>query len=245
MIPIGDDNSDRGTKPFVTWGIIAVNIIVFALLQGFGTNERFTYTYSTVPAEIVSGKDIVTRDSAVLDPSTHARYLVPGLQPTPIPVYLTLIISMFMHAGIAHIVGNMLYLFIFGDNVEDSLGHFRFLLFYLFCGIAAGLAHVLATLLTGADPLIPCLGASGAISGVLGAYLLLFPRKRVRVLFFRFITQVPAILAIGMWFVFQVVEGLGLLGGGEGGVAYGAHVGGFIMGFGTVKIWALGRRTAA
>jgi membrane associated rhomboid family serine protease len=242
MIPIGDDNRDRRTRPFVTWALIAVNVLVFVFFQGLGNNERFTYAYSTVPAEILSGKDVVTPDRAFLDRSTGHRYLVPGLQPTPVPVFLTIFISMFMHAGIAHILGNMLYLLIFGDNVEDRLGHFRYLLFYLFCGAIASLAQVYTTLYTGGALNVPSLGASGAISGVLGAYLLLFPRKRVRVLMGFFIVPVPAVFAVGIWFVFQLVNGLGYLGGGSsGGVAYAAHIGGFVAGFATVKIWEIGR----
>jgi membrane associated rhomboid family serine protease len=242
LIPIGDDNSDRRTRPYVTWALIAVNAIVFILLQGFGTNARFTYAFSTVPSEILSGRDVVTPDRQVVDPSTGERAVVPGLGRTPISVYITLLVSMFMHGGIAHILGNMLYLFIFGDNVEDRLGHVHFLLFYLFSGIAASLAHVFTTKLTGGNLDVPSLGASGAIAGVLGAYLMLFPRRRVRVLLFRFITNVPAVVAVGVWFLFQVVNGLGMLGGGSGsGVAYAAHVGGFIVGFLTIRLWAAGR----
>ncbi len=243
MIPIGDDNRDRMSTPVITWALIAANVIVFVLLQGFGTNARFDAAYSMVPAEIITGKDVVTRDRVVLDRATGQRYVVPGLQPTPVPVYLTIIISMFMHAGIAHIAGNMIFLAVFGDNVEDRLGHFRFLLFYLFCGVAAALAQVEVTRLTHGNLFVPTLGASGAISGVLGAYLLLFPRKRVRILFSFWVVAVPAIVAVGLWFVFQVVSGLGYLGGGAGGgVAYAAHVGGFIAGFATVPLWAIGRK---
>jgi membrane associated rhomboid family serine protease len=246
MIPIGDDNRDRASTPIVTWFLVAINVIVFVFFQGFGTNENFTYAYSTVPQEILSGHDIVTPDRTMVDRSTGARYAVPGLKETPIPVFLTILVSMFMHGGIAHIAGNMLFLFVFGDNVEDRLGRFRFLLFYLFCGVVATLAHVLATSAAGRDLLVPSLGASGAISGVLGAYLLLFPRKRVRVLFSWFITSVPAVVAVGIWFLFQVINGLGYLGGGTGGgVAYAAHIGGFVAGFATIKLWAMGRQQAS
>ncbi len=243
MIPIGDDNRDRRTKPFVTWMLVAVNVIVFVFFQGFGSNQRFTYAFSTVPQEILTGKDVVTPDRVLVDRSTGQRFLVPGLQPTPVPPWLTILFSMFMHAGLAHIIGNMLYLLIFGDNVEDRLGHFRYLLFYLFSGTIAALAQVYTTLFTGGNLLVPSLGASGAISGVLGGYLLLFPRKRVRVLFFYAIVEVPALVAVGLWFVFQVVSGLGYLGGGRsgGGVAYAAHIGGFVAGFATVKLWGAGR----
>jgi membrane associated rhomboid family serine protease len=168
---------------------------------------------------------------------------VAGLQPTPVPVWLTILFSMFMHAGISHIAGNMLYLFIFGDNIEDRLGHFRYLLFYIFCGAAASLAQVYMTKITHGNLLIPSLGASGAIAGVLGAYLLLFPRNRVRVIIFRFFTTVPAIVAVGIWFVFQVISELGVLGRDTGGgVAYAAHIGGFVAGFATVKLWGVGRK---
>ncbi|HUI72500.1 MAG TPA: rhomboid family intramembrane serine protease [Spirochaetia bacterium] len=243
MIPIGDDNTGRRTVPWITWLIIAANVIVFVFLEGFGTNERFINAYSTVPAKVLTGKDLVTRDRAMVDPSTGQRVLVPGLQHTPIPMWLTIVTAMFMHAGIAHIAGNMLYLFIFGDNIEDRLGHFRYLLFYLFCGLAASLAQIYATRLAKGDLLVPNLGASGAIAGVLGAYLLLFPRNRVRVLMFRFITTVPAIVAVGVWFLFQVIAELGVLGRDTGGgVAYAAHIGGFASGFVTVKLWGVGRR---
>ena len=242
MIPIGDDNRDRTSTPWLTWILIALNVIVFVAFQGFGTNGRFTYAYSTVPQEILTGRDIVTADRAVMDRATGERFLLPGLQPTPVPVYLTLVISMFMHAGWAHILGNMVFLFVFGDNVEDRLGKFRYLLFYLFCGVVAGLAQVMLADFTRRGLMVPSLGASGAISGVLGAYLLLFPRKRVRVLMFFSVISVPAILAVGLWFVFQVISGLGYLGGGSGGgVAYAAHIGGFVAGLATVKLWAIGR----
>jgi membrane associated rhomboid family serine protease len=243
MIPVGDDNRDRRTRPFITWLLIAANVVVFVAFQGFGSNLRFAYTYSTVPAEILSGQDVVTPDRTAIDRSSGRRFQLPGLQPTPVPPWLTILTSMFMHAGIAHILGNMLYLLIFGDNVEDRLGHLRYLLFYLFCGAAASLSHVYVTLWTGGNLMVPSLGASGAISGVLGAYLLLFPRKRVRVLMFYSIVEVPALIAVGLWFVFQVVNGLGYLGGGGsgGGVAYAAHIGGFLAGLVTVKLWGLGR----
>src|SRR5207253_5615483 len=140
----------------------------FVFLQGLGTNDRFTYAFSSVPAEIITGKDIVTRDQILVQPYTGQRVAMPGLQPTPIPVYITLITSMFMHGGIAHILGNMLFLFIFGDNIEDRIGHLRYLIFYMVCGVIASLSHVAATVIFDQNPLVPSLGASGAISGVLG-----------------------------------------------------------------------------
>jgi membrane associated rhomboid family serine protease len=237
MIPIGDDNTDRRSRPIVTWAIVALNVLVFVMLQGCGSNDRFTYAMSTVPEEILTGRDVVTADRTAVDPGTGQRYLVPGLGVTPISVYLTLLVSMFMHGGFAHIAGNMLYLLVFGDNVEDRIGRVRFLLFYLFCGVAASLAHVFVTKLTGQDLDVPSLGASGAISGVLGAYLLLYPRRRVRVLAIGLLIPLPAWVAVGFWFAFQVVNGLGYLGGGTGGgVAYAAHVGGFAAGIATIKL---------
>ena len=246
LFPIGDDNRGRTTTPVVNYVLIAINIIVFIFLQGLGSNDKFTYAFSTVPGEILTGRDIVTRP-VTIQHFTGQTIEMPGLQPTPIPVYLTLITSMFMHGGIAHIFGNLLFLFIFGDNIEDRLGHLRYLIFYLVCGILAGLAHVYATALMANEAstlLVPSLGASGAISGVLGGYILLFPTNRVTVLLSWFVTQVPAFIAIGLWFVFQLINGLGVLGSGSqaGGVAYAAHIGGFIAGLALVKIFQIGRR---
>src|SRR5437870_4341512 len=246
LFPIADDNVDRRTTPVVNYVLILINIFVFVFLQGLGSNEKFTYAFSTVPAEIITGRDVVTRDRILVQPFTGQRVEMPGLQPTPIPVYLTLITSMFMHGGIAHIFGNMLFLFIFGDNIEDRLGHIRYLIFYLVCGILAGLAHVFTTAaFAGGDPaslLVPSLGASGAISGVLGGYFLLFPTNRVTVILSWFVTQVPAFIAIGLWFVFQIISGLGVLGSGSqrGGVAYAAHIGGVIAGLGLIKNFEIG-----
>jgi len=242
FLPIGDDNRDRRIVPFVNYALIAANILVFVLLQGMGSNARFTYSFSTVPREILTGDDVITRDRIVEEPRSGQIFEVPGLGPTPWSVYITLLTAMFMHGGIAHLLGNMLFLWIFGDNLENSLGRARYTVFYLGTGVLASLAHVFATAGLGLNPLVPSLGASGAISGVLGGYLVLFPRRRVTVLMFRFITTVPAVVAIGMWFVFQLVSGLGMLGGMEGGVAYGAHIGGFLAGLVLVKVFAIGRR---
>src|SRR5690348_1669913 len=129
MLPIGDDNTDRRITPLVNYVLIVINVLVFVFLQGAGSNEHFTYAFSTVPAEIMEGKD----------------YAAGVLEPTPIPVYGTLITSMFMHGNWAHLLGNMLYLWIFGDNIENRLGHGRYLFFYLVCGIIASLSHVFAT----------------------------------------------------------------------------------------------------
>jgi membrane associated rhomboid family serine protease len=223
-----------------------VNIFVFIFLQQLGSNTQFTYAFSTVPLEIISGHDVVTSARMLVDPVTGQRLVVPGLGATPFSVYMTLFTSMFMHGGIAHIAGNMLFLWIFGDNIEDRLGHFRYVIFYLVCGLIASLAHVITTAAFATDQsslLVPSLGASGAISGVLGAYILLHPTRRVTVILFRFLTDVPAYVAIGLWFVFQLISGLGILGGGsqQGGVAYAAHIGGFIAGLALIKVFEIGR----
>jgi len=237
MIPISDDDSDRKITPYVNYILIAINIFVFIVLQKLGTNEAFTYSYSTVPAEILSGHDIVTHATMAHDPVTGQEIQIPGLGVTNLPVWLTLITSMFMHGGIAHIAGNMLYLWIFGDNIEDTLGHKRYLIFYLLCGIIASLSHVFTVHFLSNNELIPSLGASGAISGVLGGYLILFPKRRVNVFIIRALIPVPAYVALGFWIVLQVVSQMGLLGGDEsGGVAYAAHIGGFVAGLLLVKI---------
>ena len=239
FIPIGDDNRDRRSTPYVNYLFILINILVFIMLQDWGRNDAFTYGYSTVPAEILLGKDIVTGSRWLVD-EFGQRILIPGLAPTGIPVYLTLISSMFMHGGLAHIAGNMLYLWIFGDNLEDAMGHVKYFFFYLLCGILAGMSHVLTTAYFGIGIYVPSLGASGAISGVLGGYILLFPGRKVHVwLFFFFTISVPAFIAVGLWFVFQVISGMGMLGGEDvSGVAYAAHIGGFIAGLILVKFFA-------
>jgi membrane associated rhomboid family serine protease len=243
MLPIGDDNSGNRFPAYVNISIIIVNVLVFVFLQGFGNNDNFTYAWSTVPQEIITGRDVVTPDQVVTDPSTGQQVLIPGLKPTPISVYLTLLVSMFMHASFLHIAGNMLFLWIFGDNVENAMGHFRYLVFYLVVGIIASLAQVYTTVYLHGDLLVPSLGASGAISGVLGAYLVLFPRRRVSVILLNFLTDVPAIVAIGVWFLFQLISEIGLLGGSDsGGVAYAAHVGGFLSGVLLVRLFTAGRQ---
>jgi membrane associated rhomboid family serine protease len=239
MIPIGDDNSDRHLTPYVNYILIIINILVFVLYQGLGNNIPFTFAYATVPAEILSGQDIITQPQIIQDELTGQSITMPGLQLTPVPVYLTLFTSMFMHGGFAHLAGNMLYLWVFGDNLENVMGHTKYLLFYLLCGVLASLAHVFGSAYLNSNLLIPSLGASGAISGVLGGYVLLFPRRRVRMwLFFIFTISVPAFIALGIWIAFQLINGLGMLGGEEaGGVAYSAHIGGFIAGLLLVKLF--------
>lgn len=242
LLPIGDDNRDRRSTPFVNYLLIALNIFVFIFWQDLGQNLHFTYAFSAVPGEILTGSDIVTDAKILRDPAGQP-FEMPGLGYTPVPVYLTLITSMFMHGGIAHIAGNMMYLWIFGDNLEDAMGHLNYLIFYLLCGVLAGLSHVFSTAYFGQSLLIPSLGASGAISGVLGGYIILFPRRSVHVWFLFTIFSVPAFLAVGLWFVFQIVNGMGALGGEEAsGVAYAAHIGGFIAGLILVKLFS--RRAA-
>jgi membrane associated rhomboid family serine protease len=245
LIPIGDDNRDRRITPYVNYILIAINIFVFIYWQEIGRNIPFTFAFSTVPGEILSGSDIVTDPRIIENPYSGQPEELPGLQRTPISVYLTLFTSMFMHGGIAHIAGNMMFLWIFGDNLEDAMGHRNYLFFYLLCGVLAGLSHVFTTAFFGQNMLIPSLGASGAISGVLAGYMLLFPGRAVHMWLLFGIISVPAFLAVGLWFVFQVINGLGALGGTEtaGGVAYAAHIGGFIVGLILVKFFVLKRRT--
>lgn len=246
IMPIGDDNTGRTIRPWVTYALIAANVFVFFVFQGGGTNEKFTYAFSCVPREIATGEDEVTPPKDV--EYAGQSVIVPGLEPTPGSVYFTLLTSMFMHGGIMHLFGNMLFLWIFGDNVEDSHNHYRYLTFYLVCGLVASLAHVFTTIaLHGADSeqaLIPSLGASGAISGIMGGYLVLHPQRRVMVFLFRMVTQVPAYVAIGMWFLFQVISSLGAFGEGSqtGGVAYAAHIGGFLAGLVLARLFATGRQ---
>lgn len=239
MIPIGDDNTDRHSTPLINYLLIAVNIIVFIFYQKMGANMEFTMGYAAVPAEILSGKDIVTSSQELKDAVTGQEYLLPGLQISPYPVWVTLITSIFMHGSWAHLGGNMLYLWIFGDNLEHRMGHLRYLTFYLLTGFIASFSYIFATYLFGDDPLVPSLGASGAISGVLGGYISLFPTRRVTVLVFWFITRVPALVVLGLWILLQIVSGIGALGEAvSGGVAYSAHIGGFIAGLVLVRLFA-------
>ncbi|HET6671215.1 MAG TPA: rhomboid family intramembrane serine protease [Pyrinomonadaceae bacterium] len=240
IFPIGDDNSDRTTVPIVNYILIAINVLVFVFFQGLGSNDQFTYAFSTVPEEIRTGEDIAR--SVPIEVGDQQAVI--ALQPTPGSVYLTLLTSMFMHGGIMHIFGNMLFLWIFGDNLEHAMGRLRYLGFYLVTGLIASLAHVISTFVFGDNPFIPSLGASGAISGVLGGYLVLFPKRSVRVIMLRMLTTVPAVVAIGLWFVFQLISAFGVIGAGpqsSGGVAFMAHIGGFVAGVVLVKVFTIGR----
>ena len=245
MFPIGDENEPGRGPAFFSLVFIAINIAVFLLLQvpeEGSANQPFTYGYSVIPLEITEGRDL-TRPVAI--EVGGQRGVIPQA-PGPDPIQLTLLTSMFMHGGWLHLLGNMLFLWIFGDNVEHRVGHIPYVLFYLGAGVIASFAQIAIQ----PDSVIPTLGASGAISGVLGAYLIMFPRNRVTVVILRFIpVQVPAIIAIGLWAVFQFINGLGSIAVTEqttGGVAYMAHIGGFVAGvvFGFIGrgIWGTGPR---
>ena len=234
LFPIGDDNSDLLRFPYVTYLLIAANIVVYILFQGAGYNDAFTYAFSVVPREITTGVDLAA--PLVIRDSFGNRAVIP-LQPTPIPVWGTILTSMFMHGGLMHIFGNMLYLWIFGDNLEDRLGHIRFAVFYLVCGAFAALAQIF----TDQNSIIPMLGASGAISGVLGGYILLFPRRSVTAIIFFTVIQIPAFVALGIWIGLQLFQGY-FSSAEAGGVAYMAHIGGFVAGFLLIKVFALGTK---
>ncbi|MGI8998307.1 MAG: rhomboid family intramembrane serine protease [Candidatus Limnocylindria bacterium] len=227
MFPIGDEN-ERGHGPaFISLALIGLNIAVFLLLQAGGapSGEEFTYGYSAVPFEITNGVDLVEPELITIG---GQQVPIPQ-EPGPTPIWLTLLSSMFMHGGWLHLGGNLLFLWVFGDNVEHRIGHLPYLTFYLVVGVIASFAQILVD--TGS--FIPTLGASGAISGVLGAYLVMFPTNRITVLFFLRTIAVPAILAIGLWAAFQFINGFGAFAVTEqtgGGVAYMAHIGGFVAG---------------
>lgn len=235
MFPIGDDNSEITITPYVNYLFIGINILVFVLLQQIGSNDAFSYAFSLVPREVTTGVDL----QGVIPVTNAAGQVLGEIQhfSTPLPVYFNFLSSMFMHGDIMHIFGNMLFLWIFGDNLENLLGHIRFAAFYIVCGFAAALAQVVME----PSSAIPMLGASGAISGVLGGYLVLFPQRQVRALIFNFLTTVPAFVALGLWIGYQILLGF-LAPAGQGGVAYAAHIGGFIAGVVLIKLFALGRR---
>jgi membrane associated rhomboid family serine protease len=221
MFPIGDENEPGHGPAFVTLALIAANIAVFVFLQQLGANEPFLYGWSAIPLEITTGTDLVRPELVDIGGQSFRVPQAPG----PDPIQLTLLSSMFMHGDLLHLGGNMLFLWVFGDNVEHRAGRIPFIVAYLLAGLVGSLAQILSA----TDSPIPTLGASGAISGVLGAYLVLFPGNRVTVFLFRFLTQVPALVAIGMWIAFQVFAQFAAPIG-EGGVAYLAHIGGFAAG---------------
>jgi len=200
MLPIGDDDSARRAVPVVTYALIVLNVLFFLVELGGG--DAFITKWAFVPSRFLAN---------------------------PVADFLTLFTSMFMHGGWLHLGGNMLYLWIFGDNVEDRFGPGRFLIFYLLCGLGATAAQLVFSL----DSNVPNLGASGAIAGVLGSYVLLFPQARVSVLQGQRVIPMPALIVIGFWFILQLFSGIGSIAqtSDTGGVAYMAHVGGFVVGF--------------
>src|SRR5215470_8779361 len=222
MIPIGDDNSDRERWPVITAGLVVANFLVFlyelsVANQGDYALQEFIQKWAAVPRDYF----------------THHR---PG---GGVPYWTTLFTSMFLHGGWGHLLGNMLYLWIFGDNVEDRFGRLAFILFYLAAGVAGGLTQIMAS----GPSNLPLVGASGAIAGVLGAYVFMFPTKRVRIFAYLFVFEVPAFVVIGLWALTQLLNGFGSLGArvasDSGGVAYLAHVGGFAAGIVGALAWRL------
>lgn len=226
MFPIGDDRVEGGRPALVVLGLIALNVVIFLVELAQPSEaalQSFIQAWGVVPREYAAARD---------------------LPPTiPLPFWSTLFTSMFLHGGWMHLAGNMLYLWIFGDNLEKVMGAMRFAIFYFACGVAASLAHIAF----GAGSNIPAVGASGAISGVLGGYLLLFPRNRVRVLTRGGIMSVPAIVVLGFWIFIQLINGIGSLAttSESGGVAYMAHIGGFVAGLVLVKVMTAGSRRVA
>ena len=224
MFPIGDDNPPR-RQPVLTVGLSAVCILVFLYQLPLAQRATavFIYSWGAIPAEILGGRSIGP--------------------PSDVPAWLTVLTSMFLHGDFMHIIGNMLFLWIFGNNVEDQFGHVRFIVFYVLCGIAAAAVHGFSEI---GSP-VPMIGASGAISGVLGAYILMFPHARVRVLiWFGIITvvQLRAWIVLGLWFALQLVNAVLVPVGTEGGVAFWAHVGGFAGGAMLLPLFRPARRHA-
>lgn len=226
MIPLKDDNPTT-SQPLLTIALIVACVLVFLWQQTLGPIEgaKAVYSLGVIPAVLLDIKQL---------PASLAL----------LPAELTVLTSMFLHGGWMHLIGNMLYLWIFGDNIEDTFGRYRFLLFYVICGVAAVLAQ---TLVNPASE-IPMIGASGAVSGVLGAYLLLFPRARVLVVIpfgiFLHTMRLPAVAVLGFWFVLQLVQSLGA-DAGQGGVAFMAHVGGFVTGMALMPLFRRRKRGVA
>jgi membrane associated rhomboid family serine protease len=226
MMPIGDERVQGGPPAVVTFALIALNVLAFLVEMAQpseGALQSFIQAWGVVPREYSAAQD---------------------LPPTiPLPFWSTLFTSMFLHGGWMHLGGNMLYLWIFGDNLEKVMGHARFLLFYVACGVAASFAHIMF----GSGSNVPAVGASGAISGVLAGYLVLFPQNRIRVLTRGGVAHVPAVFVLGFWIFIQFINGLGSMANTSetGGVAYMAHIGGFVAGLVLVKVMAAGSRTRA
>jgi membrane associated rhomboid family serine protease len=214
LFPLKDENPTE-TFPYITILLIAINSVIYFITLAMGRNSyHLVAGYGVIPFEITHGVDI--------DPKV------------PLGPYITLITSLFLHGSIWHLLGNMWFLWIFGNNIEDIEGHFRFLIFYLLGGVVASFLQIAVN----PSSTVPTIGASGAISAVLGAYMLRFPRARIRTLLFIFIfitiISVPAIVFIGIWFFIQLIAGIGRAGAG---VAWFAHIGGFIFGLATIKLF--------
>jgi membrane associated rhomboid family serine protease len=234
VLPLGDLEKTR-ILPIGTYSLIALNVVMYLVQLDRG--QAFTTAYAATPFEITHREDIdrplvlpLEGDENPLDLPGRVelgRRVIPQ-GPGPYPIWLTLLTSLFLHGNELHLAGNMLYLWIFGDNVEEVLGTFRYILVYLCCGVMGTLAQIAVN----PESLIPTLGASGSIAGVMGMYVIWFPHNRVRVLVFRYITEMPALLVIGLWILMQVWLGLGSVGqlGEAGGVAYMAHIGGAATG---------------
>ena len=214
IFPIGDDQVKGGSYPAVSYSFIILNVIVFIFQL---TSDGFTSGYSTIPFEILNGVDLVE--------TTQNIPQAPG----PRPIYFTLFFSMFMHAGWMHLIGNMIFLWVFADNIESTIGSVKFTLFYILGGLAASAAHISFNI----GSTIPSLGASGAIAAVMGAYLVMFPRSKVKMLiliFFRTF-KIPAFVFLGFWIIQQMYSGVGsIMSADSQGVAWWAHIGGFVFG---------------
>jgi membrane associated rhomboid family serine protease len=238
VLPIGD-YQPTANRPWVTWLLIALNVIAYGIQLEEG--QAFTNTYAVTPYEVMNGRDLTGPAQKMLVQGPDGQMMVINVQSNPVfnspdfehqpailPLWTTLITAMFLHGSPLHLLGNMLFLWIFGDNVEDTLGWLEYLLLYLLSGIVGFLAQSMAS----PESVIPVLGASGAVAGVMGAYLLLFPLNAIRVLIFYFPADLPAYVVIGLWIVSQFVLGVLELDrlGKTGGVAYLAHIGGVAMG---------------
>jgi membrane associated rhomboid family serine protease len=242
MFILGDESHHRGKLPWVTFVLVATNVLMFAVQTFVG--ERFTNGFSLVPKEITELRDLRKKERVKIKvhevddygiSHKHDEVFYINHYPGPFPIVLTLVTSMFLHGGLMHLIGNMWFLLVFGRNVECALNHGRFLAFYILCGVVGGLAHVAS------DPhsVIPCLGASGAISGVLGAYVAIHPFNKIRCWFGWWVgvIELPALVVIGVWFLLQYVSAFFLLEHPEysDGIAYWDHLGGF--GTGVLFIW--------
>ena len=240
MIPLSDPDLRRHSIPYVVFALIAVNVVIFVYQLSLNDLDEFIFTYrfGVIPAELVGGIEFGQR---LLITGAGATPIQVDLT-SPIPTWSTMFSSMFLHGGFLHLAGNMVFLWVFGDNIEDRFGHLRFLAFYLVSGIAA----VWAQTLINAESEIPMIGASGAIAGVLGAYLLLYPHSRITTLIFMgfiFVIRVRAVFLLGFWALLQAFSGLGSLGAAAtGGVAYFAHLGGLAAGLAVVVAYRLLRR---